>query len=456
MRYKGTLILLVLVVLLGLYLYAVELPSQKAKQQEEEKSQRMASFKPDEAVGLFLSYPHRPADQEILLEKNSENKWQIVKPIVFPADQSEVYNLLSSMESMKAERVVEEKAQDLKVYGLDQPEIQVSVRLKDQEEHLLFGDSAPVGSTIYVMRSGEDIVRLTDQFHKTRLTKTVADLRKKEVLDLDPQRVTQLILEYPGQTFALAKEGGRWWIKSPSVLRADDEVISDMVGFLGRLRAKDFVDQASSVLLKSFQHPRVKVDIESENGTAATLSIYDVLPSSQDKRRTYAVTSTSHTIYLIEDKAVTDLEKDIFTLGDKHLLAFDPEQVKVVEIKKASDEVLVIRREDNGWSLESQIIEGSMQPTITDFLRDLSELKADQVVEETPQSENPYGLNPPQFKINLIDSQQKRLAELLIGTPKNDHVYARSGLSGNIYMVRSRILEGLPQKSDLKKQATQK
>ncbi len=445
-----------LVILLGLYLYIIELPGQKTKQQEEDRAPKILSFEPNEAVGLFLSYPKRPTDQEILLEKDPENKWQIVKPITFPADQSEVQSLLSSIGSMKMERVVEEKAQDLKIYGLDQPEIKVSVKLKDHEEHLLFGDSAPVGSTIYVMRSGEDTVRLTDQFYKTNLTKTVTDLRKKEVLDLDPQLVKQLILQYPGQVFVVAKEDGRWWIKKPRAFRADDEVMSDTLGFLKRLRAKDFVDQVTTELLKSFQHPRLKVEMESENGVTTTLSIFEVPGPSKGEQKTYAVTNIPNPVYLIEAKAITDLEKDPFTLRDKHLLAFDPDQVQVVEIRKTSDEPLTIRREGHGWSFEGQTLEESKAQKITDLLKDLLELKADKVVEETPKSKNPYGLNPPQFRINLINAQQNKLAELLIGSKNDDLVYARSGSSEDIYMVRSHILEGLPQKSDIKKQTTQK
>jgi hypothetical protein len=451
MRYKGTLILLILVILLGLYLYIIELPSQKTKQQEEERAQKIASFEPNEAVGLFLNYPKRPTDQEILLEKDSDNQWQIVKPMTFPADQSEVQSLLSSIGSMRMERVVEEKAQDLKVYGLDQPEIKLSVKLKDQEEHLLFGDSGPVGSTLYVMRSGENTVRLTDQFYKTSLTKTVNDLRKKEVMDLDPPSVKQLTLQYPGQTFILAKEDGQWWIKKPLIFRADDEVISDMLGELKRLRAKEFVDQVSTELLKSFRHPRLKVEVESENGATTTLSIFKVPGPVKGEQKTYAVTKSSNPVYLIDAKAVTDLEKDLFSLRDKHLLAFDSGQVHAIEIRKASDEPLTIRREGNDWSLDGQTLEESKVQKVTDFLRDLSELKADKLVESTPRLENPYGLNPPEYRVNLINAQQSKLAELLIGAKNDDLVYARSDASEDIYMVKSHILDDFPKKSDLKK-----
>jgi hypothetical protein len=448
------------VILLGLYLYFIELPDQKAKQQEEEKSQKVASFEPPDVVGIYLGYTKRSTDQEILLEKDPEEKWQIVKPIVAPADPSEVQGLLSSINSMRIERVVEEKPQDLKVYGLDEPEVKISLKLKDSEEHLLFGDPAPVGSTVYIKKAGEDTVRLIDQFYKTNLTKTVADLRKKEVLDLDPQHVKRLSLQYPKQNFVLANENGQWWIKRPIVYRADDDEVAELLDSLKRLKAKDFVDQKRPDLLKDLKDLRLKVEVEDENTNLSILSIYQVQDRSQNGQKAYAVTHLEHPIYVIESSNLTDFEKDLFTLKDKHLLHFDPDQVQVIEIRKASEETITIQRESDGWSFEGQAIETSQKQKITDFLKDLSDLKAEKRVDETPTSANPYSLNPPQVQIDLFDSQQAKLAGLLIGAEKDNLVYARSGspASGgeDTYMIKAQIVQDLSGKVDLKKQAAEK
>jgi hypothetical protein len=459
MRYKGTFILLIVVILLGFYLYFIELPGQKAKQQEEEKSKKVASFEPHDVVGIYLGYTKRSTDQEILLEKDPEEKWQIVKPIAAPADPSEVQGLLSSINNMRIERVVEEKPQDLKVYGLDEPEVKLSLKLKDSEEHLLFGDPAPVGSTVYIKKAGEDPVRLVDQFYKTNLTKTVADLRKKEVLDLDAQHVKRLSLHYPNQNFGLANENGQWWIKKPIVYRADDDEVAELLDSLKRLKATDFVDQARPDLLKGFRDPRLKVELEDENKKLSSLAIYQVEDRFQNGQKTYAVTHPEHPIYVIESSNLTDFEKDLFTLKDKHLLHFNPDQVHVVEIRESSRGAITLRREGNSWRFEGQAIEASQKQRINDFLKDLSDLKAEKRVDETPTSANPYGLNPPEVQIDLFNAQQTRLAGLLIGSEKDNLVYARSALSSpseeDIFMIKAQIIQDLPQKADLEKPAAE-
>jgi hypothetical protein len=466
MRYKGTIILLILIVLSGLYLYFIELPGQKAKQQEEEKSQKITTVQIEDVVGIYLNYPKRSTDQEILLEKDSAEKWQLVKPIVAPADQSEVQGLISSVNNMRIERVVEEKAEDLKVYGLDQPEVKVSLKLKDSEEHLLFGDSAPVGSTVYVKKAGEDLVRLTDQYNKANLTKTVTDLRKKEVLDINPQQVRRLSLQYSGQNFVLEKEDGRWWIKKPVAYRADDDRIVDLLDSLERLQAKDFIDQEPPGLLKGFKNPRLKVEVDDENTRRSTLSVFQAQDGDQGEKKAYAVTHLERPIYVIDSNVITNFEKDLFDLKDKHLMSFSLDQVQIIEIRKTVGEPIAIQREGDRWSFERQILEPSENQKISDFLKDLSELKAEKMVDETPQSVNPYGLNPPEVQVSLLDSQQNKLGELLIGGKKDELVYAKSEPSvtlskssrseGDIFLIRGDIIQNIPEKEDLKKQAAEK
>src|SRR5436305_15156036 len=91
------------------------------------KKQAAASKSPADASTKLLSIP---ADQfqEIKIKKltgevirlgKAGGKWQIVEPKPMPADQDTVGSLISSLSSLNADKVVEDKAADLKAYGLD-------------------------------------------------------------------------------------------------------------------------------------------------------------------------------------------------------------------------------------------------------------------------------------------------------------------------------------------------
>jgi hypothetical protein len=449
MKYKGMLILLALVFLLGFYLLWIELPSQKAKKEEEEKAETVLQFDPGEAIGLSLTYRDRPEDPQLLLEKDPNGNWQIVNPIMAPADRAEMDRLLSSLQMIRTQRTVEEKAQDLKVYGLDDPEVKVSLRLRDHETHLLFGDPAPVGSSVYIKDAGKDSVHLVDQFHKTSLTKTLTEMRKKGILDVDPLFVKSVTLQYPGKAFVLSRENEKWWIKKPKISRADDETVSDLLDYLKRIRANDFIDQGQAELLETMGGPRLRAELQDESERIAKLSIYQ----SPNQEKVYALVSGEDTLYLIQPGAIEELDQDFFSLGDKHLLAFDPEKIERVEIERASDGVLVVQRDGKGWKFERDPLGEIQEARINDLVMNLLNIKAKEIVKETPRSLQVYGLDSPKYQVRLLDGEEKIMAELFLGGEDDNLRYAKAGFSETIYRIEDDLIENLPGKEDLKGQA---
>src|SRR5215469_15851656 len=77
---------------------------------------------------------------EIQLTKSGSD-WKITEPKPFAADQSTISSMLSTISSLNAERVVEDKSSDLQRYGLDHPSLEVGVTEKDNKsQRLLLGD----------------------------------------------------------------------------------------------------------------------------------------------------------------------------------------------------------------------------------------------------------------------------------------------------------------------------
>src|SRR6185503_5622298 len=83
-------------------------------------------------------------------------KWQITEPKPLPADQDAVSGIVTSLASLSADKVVEEKAADLQPYGLQMPTLDVQVKRKDgKTDGLLIGDDTPTGSGAYAKLPGD-------------------------------------------------------------------------------------------------------------------------------------------------------------------------------------------------------------------------------------------------------------------------------------------------------------
>ncbi|PYX94962.1 MAG: hypothetical protein DMG71_10980, partial [Acidobacteria bacterium] len=77
-------------------------------------------------------------------------------PRALPVDQPAVTQLLSSVSSLSSDRLLDEKAGDLKKYGLDQPALQVAITEKDNKtQKLLIGDDTPTGNAVYTKLDGD-------------------------------------------------------------------------------------------------------------------------------------------------------------------------------------------------------------------------------------------------------------------------------------------------------------
>jgi len=122
-RLRNTLFLVVIFILLGAYVYFVEL--EKAGT---EKAEKLLQFKEDDVESIIFSYP----EQEIHLSKETSGKWKITSPLQTGADESTISHLLTALNSSEIKRTIEEKPStvDLKNFGLDHPQIKVSITLK--------------------------------------------------------------------------------------------------------------------------------------------------------------------------------------------------------------------------------------------------------------------------------------------------------------------------------------
>lgn len=84
--------------------------------------------------------------------KKENGKWRMTEPKPLPADQDTVSSMTSSLGSLTADKVIEEKATDLKQFGLADPTLDVQIVRKDgKTDHILIGDDTLTGSGAYAM-----------------------------------------------------------------------------------------------------------------------------------------------------------------------------------------------------------------------------------------------------------------------------------------------------------------
>ncbi len=98
--------------------------------------------------------------------------------------------MTSTLANLNADKVVEDKATDLKAYGLDTPTLDVQIIRKDgKTDHLLIGDDTPNGSGAYAKLANDAKVVTVATTTKTSLDKRPDDLRDKRLLTFDSDKL---------------------------------------------------------------------------------------------------------------------------------------------------------------------------------------------------------------------------------------------------------------------------
>ncbi len=110
-----------------------------------------------------------------------ERDWRIIEPVKQKAENYKVDNILNKIDEMKTEKFVAEEASQLSEYGLDQPDVEVTLTFKDDKtEKLLVGKKLPESESAYGKLASGKVVFVIPKDVLDELYKDVDDIREKK------------------------------------------------------------------------------------------------------------------------------------------------------------------------------------------------------------------------------------------------------------------------------------
>jgi hypothetical protein len=340
MKTRTALIYFSVLVMLAGYFYYFEVVRHKALTEEKEAALRL--FQVEKAKITSLQFD-KGEGKPITLEK--EGHWQIIEPINSPADEFAVGSMLTTLESLKMEREVEDQAQDLQPYGLDKPRLNLSFLADGTRHHLRVGTKAVVTNQYYASGDQQNRVVLIAGSQEQGLDKSLFDLRSKEFFSLKSDEIDRIEIERAEGKLALTKVTNDHWQApaSPEVSIKNPKVQS-LVSRLIWLRAKKFLDNEKSQLPQLGLEPaRIRITLASKEKSQTLL-----LGNSKKEEGIYAKGGELPDIALVDEKLLEQLPVSLSDLEDRTLLSFDLDQIKAVGLK-LNDMRGRLERQEEKW-----------------------------------------------------------------------------------------------------------
>jgi hypothetical protein len=364
--------------------------------------------------------------------KKDGGGWQVTQPIAAKADESEVSSITSALGQMEIGRVVDPNPTNLNDYGLSNPRLQVEFKGAGDSGYkkLLVGDKSPTGSDLFARRNDEQQVFLIPATNETSFNRTTFDLREKNVLKFDREKVDGIDVTASGKTLTVAKDGGDWKITRPVQTKADFGSVEGLVGRLQSVQMKSIVaDNPAPADLKKYglDKPEATVNL-SAGSTRATL----LVGGKADDNTIYARDASRPAVVTVESALLDDLKKSADDYRRKDIFEFRPFNANRIELTRNSQTVVLERVKGQGenapdtWRRVSPTAKDVERDQSDSLLSKLSNIRAASFVESTAKT----GLDQPALTVSVKFDDGKKEERVTFGQAGSDVYVSRPGEPG--------------------------
>jgi hypothetical protein len=418
MKPKGLLIAVVLLAALGGVVWWSNKQQASADSKKAETSTtKLLSIPEDQFQDIRI----KKVTGEVVDANRDSGKWKLTEPKPLPADQDAVSGIITNLSSLNADAVIEDKATDLKQYGLADPTLDITVKRKDgKTDELLVGDDTPTGSGAYAKLASSPRVVTIASFVKTSLDKKPDDLRDKRLLAFDQDKITRVDLTAKNQTEEFGKDAqGEWQILKPRPLRADSSAVN---GLIDKLRDAKMDLTGTEDAAKAFAGGTKVGD-----ATVTDASGNHTLEVRKDKDKNYyAKSSDVEGVFKIAADTGDALDKGLDDFRNKKLFDFGFSDPSKIEVPGA-----VYEKSGDKWMSGGKAMDNTGVQTLIDKLRDLSATK---FLEK--------GGGDPVFTATVTSNSGKRVEKVTI-RKQGDQYFAQRENEPSIYQLDAKSVEDL-------------
>ena len=392
---RSFLVLIVIALGLGAYIFFVENKREPAGDTAAVKKDKV--FTIDTAKLEQIDIKAVSGETTTLTKK--DNAWQITAPEAMPTDTTEVGNLVSTIESLQIENVVDENPKTPAEFGLQPARFTVSFKTAGAAAPttLELGRKTPTGGDLYARVAGQPKVFLISGFQEDALNKTSFKLRDKTILKFDRDGADSLTIEKADSpAMALAKKGSDWRFTKPYDAKADFNLIDGIVGKLNqaKMTAIEAADGTKDLKKYGLDKPQATATIGA-GSARATLA----LGSKKDDGSMYARDLSRPAIFTVEATLLDELKKTPDDLRRKELFEFKSFSAQHVEITyggqtyafdkpKAPEPSATASPSPTPspaaevWKMTKPSAKDVDQAKINDFLSTISNLRADKFADK--------------------------------------------------------------------------
>jgi Domain of unknown function (DUF4340) len=452
MKWKTTVVLLVITAAVFAYIYFVERNAPNA-QEAMRQAGNVVNFDREKIDGIVI----QNGDEKIDMRRR-DAKWRLETPIKDLADNSAIENLLLDLESWQKDATISAKEIEadknkLSEFGLNKSKLRLKLIGQSAPPEILFGKDAALGGKIYVRFENSKETFLASQSVKKDIEKKPEDFRDKKLTDLIMPQVVRVVLKTPAGEMELQKRGDHWEITKPLRARGEDQKIGDLIAQVTTARIQQFVaDDRGDLHPYGLAEPRGSITLFAQDNKQGQMLQIGSVPE-KNKDQIYVRFSPRAFVYTLPKKVEELLNTKPDDLRDRHLVRIDTKILDRLTIEASGKGKTVLARKGEDWTVANKNNAPANSSEVRRLIDTLQNEQVTRFVENVASNLPKYGLDKPQLQLtfssfaseNTAETKagEQPLATLAFGKVEGNDVYARITDEPFVIAVRKTLLENI-------------
>jgi len=386
--------------------------------------------------------------------KKNEESWEVSEgKIAAKGNETEITNLLSTIQAAQIEQFVEEKPEQLTSYGLNNSKLTVKLTTSKASEPLvlLIGGKNEHGFYAKTLPK-KNVFTINQSLFDTLNNRKLVDFFNKSLVDFNDDDLAKVTLRMDDGSVDLIrdeKDFQKWTMVKPVHMKANTATINSLLFDLKNVRIVEFITTHTKNSKKfNFEQPEKEINLTFKNGKTWTLKLGNQT-SSPDHY--FAQRSDDETVFTLQKSSAESIFRSLHDLKDRTILEFNDDVVREIQIHD-SEQTFILKKSTDKWNLILPKQSDSIQSFIgKDILWTLNSIEFESVLARDPGN-TVTGLTNPKVSVKLLDGKSTILTHLLIGNPvaKLPEVhYLKVAENSNIYTMKKRFIDEIL--SNLKK-----
>jgi hypothetical protein len=345
----------------------------------------------------------------------SGNDWRVASEPSGRADAESVDELINAIKSVSAKEFKDNEPASYKPYGLEPARLKFTlqatkVTTKEKAEEtdteltatqpspeetcqLLIGAPTGTDASQYFAKVGRApwVVSVTSAA-VDKLTKPLSELRQKDLVEIENDKVAKIIAQTPKGDMNLMKQSpGDWQFADGT--EADSVAVKELIKSIDSLQATNFVSQDMpelQLIPLNWNQPRARITVEKEGDQESSTIL--VGPTDTSGKMALVRNAAEEVVAVVREDEVEPLLAGPVTYQNRQVLSFSRPRAQKLVVNQPGTGQITLEKAATAWRMTEPVNAEANQDAVNNLLQDLSSIRAKGLVQG---SKADFGLDQP-------------------------------------------------------------